>query len=53
MEGDLSKSLYVQVGVCTKYVTGVSMNDRAKHECNETIIALKNECAIKVHKMEE
>ena len=47
------KPLYVQVDVCTKYVTGVAMNDKTMQECHETIIAVKNDYANKGHKMEE
>ena len=47
------KPLYVQVDVCTKYVTGVAMSEKTKQECHETIIAVKNDYAYKGHKMEE
>ena len=50
---NVKKPLYVQVDVCTKYVTGVAMHDKTKQECNEAIIAVKNDYAIKGHKMDE
>jgi hypothetical protein len=45
--------LYVQVDVCTKYVTGVGMKSRKKSECTDAILAVKDDYAIKGRRMEE
>ena len=44
---DSKKPLYIQVDVCTKYVTGVVMNSRKENECTNAILAVQNDYAIK------
>jgi len=50
---DAKQPLYVQVDVCTKYITGVGMTSRKKSECTDAILAVKNDYAIKGRRMEE
>mmetsp|Transcript_10011 Transcript_10011/g.14439 ORF Transcript_10011/g.14439 Transcript_10011/m.14439 type:complete len:170 (+) Transcript_10011:426-935(+) len=50
---DGKQPLYVQMDVCTKYVTGVGMNSRKKSECMDAILAVKDDYAIKGCRMEE
>ena len=50
---DGKQPLYVQVDVCTKYVTGVGMTSRKKSECTDAILAVKDDYAIKGRRMEE
>ena len=48
---DSKKLLYIQVYVCTKYMTGVVMNSRKEDECTNAILAVQNDYAIKNGKM--
>jgi hypothetical protein len=44
---NIKKPLYVQVDVCTKYVTGVVMNSQKKVDCTTAIIAVQTDYNIK------
>lgn len=50
---DAKQPLYVQVDVCTKYVTDVGMTSHKKSECTDGILAVEDDCAIKGRRMEE
>jgi hypothetical protein len=53
MNQDGKKPLYVQVDVCTKYVSGVVMTSHKKSKCTDAILAVKDDHEIKGHRMEE
>ena len=43
---DSKKPLYIQVDVCTNYVTGVGINSRKEYECANFYLAVQNDHAI-------
>jgi hypothetical protein len=49
---NIKKPLYVQVDVCTKYVTGVVMNSRKEVDCTTSIITMQAHYYVKGCRME-